>query len=142
MRRRDFRVLSWLLPSLKKQKGWMKVAIFLHFSISNKNLLQPPACLQDFLSCLTTSIFKLAQFLSVRIITAIVTPAPVLPCSRLWITFTHALWSCCYYITSDGVFLQFLHNTCCMEATGIREQSQKCISILPACLQAAEHTEF
>lgn len=66
VRRRDFRVLSWLLPSLKKQKGWMKVAIFLHFSISNKNLLQPPACLQDFLSCLTTSIFKLAQFLSVR----------------------------------------------------------------------------
>lgn len=63
---RDFRVFSWLLPNLKKQKGCMKMAIFLHLSISNQNLLQPPACLQNFLFCLTTSIFKLAQFLSVR----------------------------------------------------------------------------
>lgn len=63
---RDFHVLSWLLLNLKKQKVWMKIVIFLHLSISNKNLLQPPACLQDFLFCLTTSIFKLAEFLSVR----------------------------------------------------------------------------
>lgn len=38
------------------------MVICLHLSISNKNLLQPPACLQDFLSCLAT-IFKLAEFL-------------------------------------------------------------------------------
>lgn len=39
---------------------------FHDLSISNKNLPQPPACLQDFLFCLTTSIFKLVEFLSVR----------------------------------------------------------------------------
>lgn len=39
------------------------MVICLHLSVSNKNLLQPPACLQDFLSCLATIIFKSAEFL-------------------------------------------------------------------------------
>lgn len=56
-----FHMLSWLLLSLEKQKGWKEMVIPLHLRISNKNLLQPPACLQDFLFCLTTSIFKLAK---------------------------------------------------------------------------------
>lgn len=42
-------MLSWLLLSLEKQKGWKEMVIPLHLSISNKNLLHPPACLQDFL---------------------------------------------------------------------------------------------
>lgn len=104
---RDFHELSWLLLNVKKQKGWMKMVIFLHLIISNKNLLQPPACLQDFLFCLTTSIFKLAEFLSVRNFHShwhcSQSHLPVLPCSGLWVTFPHTLWSCCYLMSVSPV---------------------------------------
>lgn len=62
-RQRDFHMFIRLLLNLRKQKDWKNMVICLHLSISNKNLPQPPACLQDFLSCLATIIFKPAEFL-------------------------------------------------------------------------------
>lgn len=116
---RDFHELSWLFLNLKKQKSWTEMVIFLHLIISNKNLLQPPACLQDFLFCLTTSIFKLAEFLSVG------------NCHSHWHTsqFYPALDSGlrfligCDLVAILCVFLWFLHSTCCVELTDIREQN-------------------
>lgn len=128
-------MLSWLLLSLEKQKGWKEMVIPLHLSISNKNLLQPPACLQDFLFCLTTSIFKLAELLCQEL--------PQLP-SPLW---SHPPLD---YVSSYAVVLVLFYNFwwgvppvpwLCGSDWHEEVKGETCPH-LPACLQATEHTAF
>lgn len=126
-------MLSWLLLSLEKQKGWKEMVIPLHLRISNKNLLQPPACLQDFLFCLTTSIFKLAKLLCQEL------PQPPSP-----------LRSHPGYVSSYAVLLVLFYDFwwgvppvpwLCGSDWHEEVKGETCPH-LPACLQATEHTAF